>query len=640
MTIGGTDVATPTPTQESASTPEDPKTVRENARAEAKAKAAALADILAPVRGRIILAQLVQILASAATIVPYIGIVELGRTLLAPGTLDTGRVWLVVWLVVGGLAARALFSFLALAITHFADLDLQARLRIRITDKLGRLPLGWFSRTSSGAVRKSVQNDVADLHYLVAHAQVEAAAAVLSPIFALVYCFVLDWRLGLLAIATVPLYALTYSWMARDLTAEMEKMDRGVARISATIVEFINGVAVVKTFGQTGKAHRRFIEAADEFNDDFAGYMGPMLRVQAITTVLISAPLILLVNLGVGYWLVDNVWVSPIELVGSTLIAMVLPSALLTVSTAVHTRQQASAAALRIADLLAEPELTIPENPKVPNGHDVVIEDVHFTYPPRLGVPSGVKALDGVSVTLREGTVTALVGPSGSGKSTLATLLPRFGDPDSGSVRIGGVDVREIATSELYRHVGFVLQDVQLLTMSVRDNIRLGRPEASDEEVYHAALAAQIHDRILDLPDGYDTIVGDAAHFSGGEAQRVSIARALLADTPILVLDEATAFADPESEAEIQKAIGALMVGRTVLVIAHRLGSITHADNIVVLDRGRVVEQGRHEELLAKGGLYSMMWAGYEAGTTRQDEKIARGASGDDSMIESNGVAR
>ena len=355
MTIGGTDVAAPAPVSDVDVEPDDPKAARAQARSESKAKAAALADVLAPVKKRTLLAQFVQIFASAATVVPFIGIVELGRILLEPGPVDSGRVWLVVWLVVGGLGARAAFSFLALAITHFADLDLQAQLRIRIADKLGRLPLGWFSRTSSGAVRKSVQNDVADLHYLVAHATVEATAAMLSPIFALIYCFYLDWRLGLLAIATVPLYALTYSYMARDLTTEMEKMDKGVARISATIVEFISGVAVVKTFGQTGKAHRRFVDAADEFNDDFAGYMGPMLRVQAVTTVLISAPLILLVNLGVGYWLVDNGWVQPIELVGSTLIAMVLPTALLTVSTAVHTRQQASAAALRIASLLAEP---------------------------------------------------------------------------------------------------------------------------------------------------------------------------------------------------------------------------------------------------------------------------------------------
>ncbi|WP_431309226.1 ABC transporter ATP-binding protein [Gordonia prachuapensis] len=593
-------------------------------RAEAKAKAAALRELLEPVRTRTLLGQAIQLLASAATVVPFIGIVEIGRTLLAPGPVDSGRVWLIVLIVGVGLAARALFGFLALTVTHFADLDLQAQLRVRIADKLGRLPLGWFSRTSSGAVRKSVQSDVAELHYLVAHANVEATAAAVTPLFALAYCFVLDWRLGLLAIATLPLYALAYAWMARDMTAQMARMDAGVAKISATIVEFIAGVSVVKTFGQVGKAHRRFVDAADEFNDDFSGYIGPMLRLEAVSSIFLSAPLILLVNLAGGYWFVDSGWVEPIELVGSTLIAMVLPTALLTVSMAVHTRQQASGAAQRIVDLLGEPELPTTDSPKSPVGHDVVIEDVDFTYPPRLGVSAGVKALDGVSLRLPAGSLTALVGPSGSGKSTLATLLPRFGDPDSGSVRIGGVDVREIASSELYRHVGFVLQDVQLLSTSVADNIRLGRPDATDDDVFAAARAANIHDRILELPNGYDTIVGVGAHFSGGEEQRVSIARALLADTPILVLDEATAFADPESEAQIQEAISTLVAGRTVLVIAHRLGTITHADNIVVLDGGRVVGQGTHADLVSAGGVYAAMWASYQAGTSRQDEEIAR----------------
>lgn len=593
-------------------------------RAEAKAKSAALADLLAPVRTRTIIAQLIQVIASAATVVPFIGIVELGRTLLAPGPVDSGRVWGVVALVAGGLAARALLSFVALSITHFADLDLQAQLRIRIADKLGRLPLGWFSRTSSGAVRKSVQSDVSELHYLVAHANVETTSAAVTPLFGLAYCFYLDWRLGLLSIATLPLYALAYGWMTRDMTTQMAKMDAGVAKISATIVEFISGVSVVKTFGQTGKAHKRFVDAADEFNDDFAGYVGPMLRIEAVSSILLSAPLILLVNLGVGYWMVDSGWVEPIELVGSTLIAMVLPTALLTVATAVHTRQQAASAAHRIADLLAEPELPVAQHPKTPAGHDIEIDDVTFTYPARLGGADGVTALEGVSARLPAGTLTAVVGPSGSGKSTLATLLPRFGDPDSGAVRIGGVDVRDIAPDELYRHVGFVLQDVQLLTMSVVENIRLGRPQATDDEVVAAARAAHIHDRILELPDGYDTVVGAEAHFSGGEAQRISIARALLADTPILVLDEATAFADPESEAQIQQAIGTLVSGRTVVVIAHRLGSITHADNIIVLDRGRLVEQGGHDALRSADGLYASMWATYQAGTTRADEEIAR----------------
>jgi ATP-binding cassette subfamily B protein IrtA len=228
--------------------------------------------------------------------------------------------------------------------------------------------------------------------------------------------------------------------------------------------------------------------------------------------------------------------------------------------------------------------------------------------------------LNDVALTLAPGTITALVGRSGSGKSTLATLVPRFHDVTDGAVRVGGVDVREIDPAVLYRHVGFVLQDVQLLGISVADNIRLGRPDASDDDIVGAAKAAYIHHRITALPHGYDSVVGDDAHFSGGEAQRVSIARALLADTPILVLDEATAFADPDSEAQLQAALSHLIVGRTVLVIAHRLGSIVGADNIVVLNDGRVAEQGRHDELLARGGQYARMWAGYTAAAAKQWE--------------------
>lgn len=221
-----------------------------------------------------------------------------------------------------------------------------------------------------------------------------------------------------------------------------------------------------------------------------------------------------------------------------------------------------------------------------------------------------------MSLDLPAGSLTALVGASGSGKSTLATMLPRFADPDSGAVRIGGVDIRDIAGDQLYRLVAFVLQDVGLLGISVADNIRLGRPDAPLDEVIEAARAANIDQGIRPLPNGYDSIVGTDTHFSGGEAQRVSIARALLADAPILVLDEATAFADPESEATIQQAVGRLIAGRTVLVIAHRLGTITHADRIVVLDGGRVVEQGRHDDLVAVSGTYASMWASYQRGTS------------------------
>lgn len=576
--------------------------------------ALALQQLLAPARRATSKAQRIQWIASAATVAPFVGIVEIGRALLADGPVDTTRVWAIVAVVIAALLVRTVAGGAALTITHFADVELQRSLRRRIVDTLGRLPLGWFNGTSSGEVRKAVQNDVGELHYLVAHSAVEKTGALATPLFGLIYCFYLDWRLGLLALATIPIYLAVYSWLGRDARTQMERLDRGVERISVTIVEFIAGVSVVKTFGEAGKAHKRFADAADEFNDSFANWMGPLVRVKAVTSIFIETPLLLLANLAGGYWFVRSGWVTPIDVLGSTLVAVTIPAAVLTVGYSTHIRKQAQAAAGRLQRLLQTPTLPVVKNPQVPEGNSIEFDCVSFSYDGQRTV------LDNVSLTLASGTITALVGPSGSGKSTLATLVPRFHDAADGAVRIGGVDVREIDPAVLYRHVGFVLQDVQLLGISVADNIRLGRPDAGDEDIVDAAKAAYIHDRITDLPNGYDSVVGDDAHFSGGEAQRVSIARALLADTSILVLDEATAFADPDSEAQIQAALSRLIVGRTVLVIAHRLGSIVNADNIVVLDAGRIAEQGRHDELLARGGQYARMWASYTAVAAKEWE--------------------
>lgn len=590
---------------------------RDEAKVAATADALALKELLTPVRGRTSFAQLLQLIASAATIVPFIGIVELGRALLAGGSPDASRIWSTVAVVIGGLLVRTFASGIALTLTHHADVDLQGALRRQIVDTLGRLPLGWFGATSSGEVRKAVQHDVGELHYLVAHAAVERTGAMATPLFGLAYCFYLDWRLGLLAIGTIPLYLVVYAWLGRGAMAQMKRMNRGVEQISATIVEFIAGVSVVKTFGETGKAHKRFADAADEFNDGFAAWMGPMVRVRSASSVFVEAPVVLLANLAGGYWFVRSGWVTPIEVIGATLVAVTIPTAVLAVGYSTHARKQAQSAAGRIKALLDAPRLPVSANPQVPQGNSVEFDAVTFSY-------GGVHdVLHDVSVTLPSGSITALVGPSGSGKSTMATLVPRFHDVAGGAVRIGGVDVRDVDPAVLYRQVGFVLQDVQLLGISVAENIRLGRADATDEEVYTAAEAAHIHDRILDLPNGYASIVGEDAHFSGGEAQRISIARALLADTPILVLDEATAFADPDSEAQIQAALSRLIEGRTVLVIAHRLGSVVGADNIVVLADGRVAEQGRHDELIDRGGHYARMWASYTDGHAAELE-VAR----------------
>lgn len=331
-----------------------------------------------------------------------------------------------------------------------------------------------------------------------------------------------------------------------------------------------------------------------------------MLKVEALSSMALSAPLVAVVNVVGGLWFVGAGWVTPIEAMTGVLVAMVIPTTVVVLGYGVEARRTAAAAALRIHDLLAVPVLPVTDDPRLPVGHDVSVEHVTFGY-------GSTDVLRDVSVHLEPGTATALVGPSGSGKSTLATLIPRFYDVRSGAVRIGGVDVRHIAPDELYRWVGFVLQDVELLRGTITENIRLGRPEATDTEVHAAAVAAQIHDRVLALPRGYDSVVGEDALLSGGEQQRVSIARALLADTPVLVLDEATAFADPGSETAIQEALSTLVRGRTLLIIAHRLATVTEADRIVVLDAGAVVESGTHAELTAAGGRYARMWDVHDA---------------------------
>lgn len=540
-------------------------------------------------------------LGALVNLVPFIGLTELGRLLLA-GSADSQTLWLWAALVVIALSVGWMASGVALWLTHVADHRLQSSLREAMVHKLGRVPLGWYTDTTSGAVRKVVQDDLEDLHHLVAHHAVELTAAIVTPLAGLLWLATLNWRLALLAVLTLPIYAVAYTLMMRGFGAKMQLLDKSMTRVSAAIVEFVHGIAVVKAFGQVGQAHRSYQQAVNQFSEQYAGWVRPLLRLEAFSSMALSVPVILLVSLGVGSLLLAYGWITPLELFAETLVAVVIPQSLLVINQSLTAQRTALAAADRIEALLDVEELLTPKACVHPQGSDIRFEQVQFGYDAEHLI------LKGVDLHCPAGSVTALVGASGAGKSTLAKLVPRFHDVNAGRICVGGADVREIDPRQLYRHVGFVLQDAQLVHGTVADNLRLGRPDASDAEVEAAARSAQIHARIQALPRGYQSVIGDDAVFSGGEAQRVSIARTLLADTPVLILDEATSHADPESEALIQDALSALARGRTVLVIAHRLASISGVDQIVVLDQGRVLESGCHEQLLKANGAYARMW--------------------------------
>lgn len=581
-------------------------------------KQSSIGLVLQPIRGQLTVAAIMAGIGTALTLVPLAAIVHIAQLVLGNSEVSMttavehtqAEVWQTVIVSILSLFVGMILISAAELIAHLADNHITHDLRIRAMRRLSEVPLGWFTSRASGEVKQAMQDDISTLHDLTAHFYTTMGRAVGAVLLSIIYMFVIDWRMAIVSILPFPLFfGIMGNGMKRSSDA-MNAFISGQTRVNNAVVEFVNGIPVIKAFGTSGKAHSSYRAAIDAFAQAFLGFTRPMLRSMTAANAMIAPTTVLGVVLGFGILFVMLGWIEPLDILPFALIAPGISGPLLMINYITHGLRSATGAADRVQALLDTPVLDQPAGGMISIAPqpEVRLENVSYAYNAHTPV------LTGVSLDLKPGTVTALVGSSGAGKSTLARLLLRFFDPSEGRITLGGVDLRHISTPELYRKIGFVLQDVRLIHGSVRENIALGRPSAGQTEIEEAARAANIHERIIALPRGYDSVIGEDAQLSGGEQQRVSIARAVLLDAPVLVLDEATAAADAENEVAIQEALSRFARGRTLLVIAHRLDTIKHADNIVVIENGALVEQGNHTELLAQQGRYAQLWSlgGYE----------------------------
>lgn len=513
------------------------------------------------------------------------------------------------WYAVGGALLSMLFYIAALMCSHLAAFRVQANMRIAMMEHIMKLPLGYVESEGTGKIRKIVSDSSAATETYLAHNLPDKAVSIATPIALLAVMAVFDWRLGLMCLipAAIAFVLMGSAMMGPKLAADMKEYQNALESMSSEAVEYVRGIPVVKTFGQTIFSFRRFKKAIDEYEKWTVSYTKSMMMPMVGFTTAVNAVfavLILLAYLFTGHGVTDT---FILNLLFYILISSILTVTLMKIAYAGESNMIVTDALNRMDSILDLSPLAEAEKPKSPANASVSMENVVFAYD-----GSERNAIDGITLEIPAGQHIALVGPSGGGKTTLASLAARFWDVKSGSIRIGGTDVKEIDGKELMNQVSYVFQDSKLLKMSILENVRMGRPDASDAEVMQALRDAQCMDIIEKFPDGVNTQIGaKGVYVSGGEAQRLSIARAFLKNAPVLILDEATAFADPDNEMLVQQAFEKLSKDKTVIMIAHRLSTITNADCIYVLADGKIAESGTHEELLAANGVYTHMWNEY-----------------------------
>ena len=551
---------------------------------------------------------LLAVLGEMFGIVPFLMVALLADELYR-GTATIQRV-----LFFSGIAAicqliKMLLTWRSSLMSHKISFTILKNIREAITDRMAKVPMGVMLETPTGTFKNLIVDNVAKLEDSMAHFMPELPSNIAAPLCSILLIFILDWRMGLASLITIPLGILFFAAMMRGYGPRMENYMRSANDMNSSLVEYVNGIQVIKAFNRSASSYGKYSKSVNYFHDSTMEWWSQCWFWNAAARAVL--PSTLLGTLPVGAWLyMEGTLSLPVFLI-SLVVPLGFVAPLMKVSEAMEQVSMIKGNLEQVTAFLKTPELVRPSEPVSLGERTYQFEDVHFGY-------KETEVLHGISFQTRPGTMTAIVGPSGSGKSTIAKLMAGFWDVTSGSVRFGGQDIRQIPFEQLMGEISYVAQDNFLFDKSIRENIRMGNPAATDEEVEAAAKAANCHDFIMQLEQGYDTLAGDAGdRLSGGERQRITIARAMLKPSSVVILDEATAYADPENEALIQQAISKLVAGKTLIVVAHRLNTIRNADQILVVANGNIAGRGTQEELLRECPIYQKMWQDY-AGTIEE----------------------
>ncbi|MCR5676063.1 MAG: ABC transporter ATP-binding protein/permease [Lachnospiraceae bacterium] len=554
--------------------------------------------------GRLGVSVFFSMVSLIAGLIPYYLVYRILDRYIA-GSLDKAYVLHLSLAAIGAYLLKVLCFGISTGISHYVAFHVLEGLRLRVADAFLKAPLGKVYEHSIGEIKGVIVDKIEDIEPPLAHVVPEGAGHILLPVVCFIALVMVDIRVALAALLALPL-GLLFMMLTFKLSGEnMTKYQEANAHMSSMIVEYVEGIEVIKAFGKAGVSYEKFAGAIRDYRD----FVIEWLESTWVTMKLAFAfmPATLLGVVPVSILLVSGGSMTVSEMALSVMLAMSMVISMAKIEIFSNGLRQMQYTVLEIQKLLEIKSLPEPETEKLPENYSIELKDVHFSYEDTDDMESEV--LHGIDLTMKEGSFTALVGPSGGGKSTVAKLIARFWDVNSGSISIGGVDIRDLKVTSLADIVSFVTQDNFLFSRSIMENIRLGKPDATDEEVMRAAKAACCDEFIQKLPDGYNTSAGEAGkRLSGGERQRIAIARMMLKNAPVVILDEATAFTDPENETKLQESIANLTKGKTLLVIAHRLSTIKNADRIVVLNDGRIEAQGTQEELMERSSLYNRMW--------------------------------